>query len=102
MKNLNKTIVLLRNAFPKGVFTFMLFLIAHHPSTAQSSGKLIKEGNKQYQQKKYTEAEVDYRKSLEKKDNPFIGNYNLGNTYYQQGKYEEAKHPRLLLDPLDD
>ena len=91
MKNLSKTIIFLCNAIPKGVIAFMLIVIAHHPSTAQSSDKLIKEGNKQYTQKKYMEAEVDYRKSLEKKDNPFIGNYNLGNAYYQQGKYEEAK-----------
>lgn len=60
-------------------------------SFAQSSEKLIHEGNKQYEQKKFNEAEINYRKSLNTKENEFIGNYNLGNTYYQQGKYEEAK-----------
>lgn len=58
---------------------------------AQSSSKLIHEGNKLYEQKKYSDAEIDYRKSLELKDNSFISNYNLGNAYYQQGKYDEAK-----------
>jgi len=58
---------------------------------AQSSNKLLNDGNKLYNQKKYSDAEIKYRKSLESKGNPFIGNYNLGNTYYQQGKFDEAK-----------
>ena len=59
--------------------------------SAQSSRKLIHEGNKQYEQKKFNDAEINYRKSLNTKENEFIGNYNLGNTFYQQGKYAEAK-----------
>ena len=58
---------------------------------AQSPEKLIREGNKSYREKKYNEAEIRYRKSLEKKQNDFTGNYNLGNALYQEGKLEEAK-----------
>ena len=60
-------------------------------SVGQSSKKLIHEGNKKYEEKKFSDAEINYRKSLNTKDNQFIGNYNLGNTLYQQGKFEEAK-----------
>ena len=41
---------------------------------------------------KYNEAEIDYRKSIGTNENPFIGNYNLGNAYYQQGKFDDAAH----------
>lgn len=58
---------------------------------AQSSKKLIHEGNQKYEQKKFGDAEIDYKKSINTKENEFIGNYNLGNAYYQQGKFDEAK-----------
>jgi tetratricopeptide (TPR) repeat protein len=81
---------LINSSFKRTAFLFLLsfFPLFMH---AQSSGKLLHDGNKLYQQKKYNEAEINYRKSLEKKENPFIGNYNLGNAYYQQGKLEDAK-----------
>src|SRR5688572_6827323 len=77
-----KTLYLLR--------LILLVLISGNLS-AQSSRKLIHSGNKLYEEKKYGEAEKNYRKSLETKENTFIGNYNLGNTLYQSGKTEEAK-----------
>ena len=52
--------------------------------------KLIRDGNKFYQAKKFSDAEVEYKKSLEKNRNSVPGNYNLGNAYYKQGKYDEA------------
>ena len=58
---------------------------------AQTSKKLIHEGNQKYEQKKFGDAEIDYKKSINTKENEFIGNYNLGNAYYQQGKFDEAK-----------
>ena len=70
------------------VFVQLLFI---NCSVAQSSKKLIHEGNKKYEEKKFSDAEINYRKSLNTKDNQFIGNYNLGNTLYQQGKFDEAK-----------
>ena len=72
------------------VFVILIFFALGNVS-AQSSKKLIHDGNQKYEQKKYNDAEVDYRKSINTKENPFIGNYNLGNTYYQQGKFDEAK-----------
>jgi Ca-activated chloride channel family protein len=69
----------------------VMMLYLSHDVNAQSSDKLIHDGNKLYEQKKYGEAELNYRKSLNTKENPFIGNYNLGNTYYQLGKLDEAK-----------
>ncbi len=51
---------------------------------------MITEGNAQYDQKKYSDAEVNYRKSITTGKNVKEGNYNLGNSYYKQEKFEEA------------
>ena len=57
---------------------------------AQSEKKLIRDGNKLYEKKKFSDAEVAYRKSLNKNQKSKEGNFNLGDAYYKQGKFEEA------------
>lgn len=52
--------------------------------------KNVREGNKLYKNKKYTEAEIAYRKSLEVNPRSKEGCYNLGNALYKQGKFPEA------------
>lgn len=58
--------------------------------TNKDERKLIREGNNLYNNKKYSDAEIRYRKSLEKNKNSTVGSYNLGNTLYKEGKYDEA------------
>ena len=58
--------------------------------SAQQNKKAIIEGNKNYENKKYNDAEKEYKKALQQNKNDYISTFNLGNTYYQQGKYEEA------------
>lgn len=50
----------------------------------------IRKGNKQYAQEKYTEAEIDYRKSQEVNPNSPEAAFNLGNALYKQQKFEDA------------
>lgn len=57
---------------------------------AQKENPFIRQGNKQYQSGKFKEAEIDYRKALEKKPGSVKGSYNLGNALYRQENYEEA------------
>lgn len=52
--------------------------------------KFVREGNKQYQSKKYTEAEAAFKKSQEATAAYYKAAFNLGNTYYQQNKFKEA------------
>jgi Ca-activated chloride channel homolog len=59
-------------------------------SFGQSERKLIREGNKLYKEKKFTDAEVNYKKSLNVNKNSPTGQFNLGDAYYKQGKFEEA------------
>jgi Ca-activated chloride channel homolog len=75
----------------KYVICALLIQGGYHAAYAQSSEKLIHSGNKLYENKKYNEAEINYRKSLDTKKYTFIGNYNLGNALYQEGKIEEAR-----------
>lgn len=56
---------------------------------AQSAHKYLRKGDGSYKNQQYTTAEENYRKALEKEAN-VQGNYNLGNTIYQQKRYEEA------------
>jgi len=65
-------------------------LIGVNSVFAQTDKKLIREGNKSYDNKKYSDAEVAYKKSLSKNQKSYEGNFNLGDAYYKQGKYDEA------------
>ncbi len=69
----------------------MLLLLGTAGSAcAQSPDGLVRKGNSSYEGKKYDQAELSYRKALEKKaDNP-AATFNLGDALYMQGKYDEA------------
>lgn len=69
--------------------TILLVLLTLN-AMAQSERKLIRKGNKLYESGKYSDAEINYRKSLEKNKNSFSGTYNLGDALYKQKKYEES------------
>lgn len=57
---------------------------------AQQESADVRRGNRQYNDSSYIEAEVNYRRGLEKNENSFEGHYNLGNALFRQGKYEQA------------
>ncbi|HET9570103.1 MAG TPA: tetratricopeptide repeat protein [Bacteroidales bacterium] len=50
----------------------------------------VRKGNRQYEKKKFTEAEIQYRKALEVNPHSKEGTYNLGNALYKQNKPNEA------------
>lgn len=57
---------------------------------AQSKRSLVNDGVDLYGNKKYADAEVKFKKGLEKDDKMFQGHFNLGDAYYKQGRYDEA------------
>lgn len=57
---------------------------------AQSKRNLINDGVNLYESKKYADAEVKFKKGLEKDNKMFQGHFNLGDAYYKQGRYDEA------------
>ena len=56
----------------------------------QSKKKLIKEGNKLYNDSSFNLAEMKYRKSLEKDQDYFNAAFNLADAVYKQKRYQEA------------
>ena len=52
--------------------------------------QLVREGNELYNQLKFADAEVKYKKALEKSPDYEIANYNLGNALSQQNRSKEA------------
>ena len=59
-------------------------------SIAQSKRSLVNDGVDEYNLKKYNDAEVKFKKGLEKDPKMFEGHFNLGDTYYKEGRYDEA------------
>jgi tetratricopeptide (TPR) repeat protein len=70
--------------------TLLMFLGILPSLYAQEENMFIREGNRYFKSKKYTDAEVAYRKGLQKNPKSFEANYNLGNALYKQEKYAEA------------
>lgn len=58
--------------------------------TAQSYKEYLRKGNKLYEQKKYSDAEINYLKSLDKKKNSDKSVFNIGDALYKQEKYDKA------------
>jgi Ca-activated chloride channel family protein len=73
------------------LFTLAFFLLAASGVSAQKAERSdVRKGNGQYEHKKYTEAEIQYRKALEVNPHSKEGAYNLGNALYKQNKPKEA------------
>ena len=68
----------------------LFFILLIQDSYGQTDRSYIRDGNKDYKRRNYSEAETKYRKSLEKNSKSYEGNYNLGNALYKQGKQDEA------------
>lgn len=57
---------------------------------AQQESADVRCGNRQYNDSNYTDAEVNYRRGLDKNAQSFEAHYNLGNALFRQEKYAEA------------
>ena len=68
------------------VVVFLFVSVAH----GQSERSLVSDGNKMYDQTKFSDAEVNYRKALEKNKESKQSVFNLGDALYKQGRFGEA------------
>ena len=57
---------------------------------AQQESSDVRRGNIQYNDSNYTEAEINYRRALDKNDQSFEAHYNLGDALFRQEKFPEA------------
>ncbi len=72
------------------IWTFIVILFSAAGLMAQSLRSLNNDGVKKYNEKKFADAEVNFKKGLDKAPDNFITNFNLGDAYYQQKRYDEA------------
>lgn len=63
----------------------------------------IRQGNRAYYEGKYPEAEVGYKRAIEKNINSYEANFNLGGALYKQERYDdaEAAYGKLAQDGTD-
>jgi Ca-activated chloride channel homolog len=80
------------NKFFQVIFVLMsAFLLVWAPSAhAQGERKFIREGNKLYQKEQFDDSELSYRRALERDGESPQARFNLGNSLYKQGRYDEA------------
>ncbi len=71
------------------VILMMMMLLSTY-GFSQSERKFIRRGNDAFEEKAYTQSEINYRKAAEKSPNSYKAVYNMGDALYKQGKYEEA------------
>ncbi|MDE5945357.1 MAG: tetratricopeptide repeat protein, partial [Rikenella sp.] len=63
----------------------------------------IRQGNRAYYEGKYPEAEVGYKRAIEKNINSYEANFNLGGALYKQERYDDAAatYEKLAQDGSD-
>lgn len=71
-------------------YIILFIVILESCSFGQSLRGLVNEGVDQYSDKKYPEAEVNFKKGLEASPNSFQAEFNLGDSYFRQQRYDEA------------
>ncbi len=74
----------------KFVLIILLMMSISSLYFAQSKRSLINDGVELYKNNKFSDAEVNFKKGLEKDAELFQGHFNLGDAYYKQGRYDEA------------
>lgn len=70
--------------------TFLGFLLLTLTISGQSLRSLNNNGVDSYKKQQYADAEVNFKKGLKKSKESFELNYNLGDAYYKQQRYDEA------------
>lgn len=73
------------------IFIFLFPVTGLGGLFAQEKDKAMDEANLAYAEKKFVEAEANYRISKSKFDKRTVSHYNLGNSIYKQNQIEEAK-----------
>ncbi len=58
---------------------------------AQSTNKLLRQGNKEYKEQKYNNATESYTKALQQAPKEVRGYFNLGDTYFMMNQLDKAK-----------
>ena len=84
------TVLRLLRRFLPAVTVLCLAVLPSGQSVAQTHRDLVKKGNESFHKAQYGDAEADYKKALQVKPGSATANFNLGDAYYKQKRYQEA------------
>lgn len=73
------------------LLSVMLLAVSFAEAGAQTDKREVRKGNRSFKDGSYTEAEVEYLKAVDKDSLSVAANYNLANTYFRKGEYDNAK-----------
>ena len=91
MKRKNRISQILCKNTMKKIITLLLVLISF-ATKAQEKDKFLPKGNEEFAEKKYADAEANYRISQSKFKKKAVSSYNLGTSIYKQNQHSEAKY----------
>jgi tetratricopeptide (TPR) repeat protein len=72
------------------LFVLILFAIGSRESFSQSLRGLVNEGVENYNEGNFSDAEVNFKKGVEKSPESFEAKFNLGDAYFKQERFDEA------------
>lgn len=89
----------------KRTVIYIIFAALPLLAMAQKESPDVRKGNRQYKKEQYTDAEINYRKGLDKNSNSVEAHFNLGDALFRQEKYAEAaeefQKAGSLIQPKD-
>jgi tetratricopeptide (TPR) repeat protein len=85
-----KLMMMLRKLIPTAAVVLLVPAVGGSYAEAQTIRSNIRDGNRAYEKGKYNDAEVEYKKALEKEAKSHPGMFNLGDALYKQQRYDEA------------
>ena len=72
------------------VYIFFLFITLSSAALPQSTRELVNKGVDFYKEGKMTDAEVNFKKGIEKAPKNYVANFNLGDAFYKEQRFDEA------------
>jgi tetratricopeptide (TPR) repeat protein len=72
------------------LFVLILFAIVSQESFSQSLRGLVNEGVENYNEGNFSDAEVNFKKGVEKTPESFVAKFNLGDAYFKQERFDDA------------
>ena len=72
------------------LFLLLLLVIGSKESFSQSLRGLVNDGVEKYDKGNFSDAEVNFKKGVEKAPDNFEAKFNLGDAFFKQERYDEA------------
>ncbi|HEY6953105.1 MAG TPA: tetratricopeptide repeat protein [Bacteroidota bacterium] len=85
-----KIMMIAKRLLPNAAILLLLILGSVTVSVSQTLRAHVREGNKVYEKGKYNDAEVSYKKALEKDPKSHAAQFDLGDALYKQQRFDEA------------